>query len=33
MNRLMILSVSALMTVAMLAATYGSAFAEEIGGL
>jgi len=33
MSRLMILSVSAVMTVAMFAATWGSAFAEEIGGL
>lgn len=33
MNRLIVLSISAVMTVAMFAATYGSAFAEEIGGL
>lgn len=33
MHRLLILSVSALFTVAVFAATYGSAFAEEIGGL
>ncbi len=33
MNRLMILSVSALFTVAVFAATYGAAFAEAIGGV
>lgn len=33
MSRLMILSVSAVMTVAMFAATYGAALAEEIGGV
>ena len=33
MNRLMILSVSALFTVAVFVATYGSALAEEIGGV
>lgn len=33
MNRVMMLSVSVVMTVAMFAATWGAALAEEIGGV
>ena len=33
MSRFIALSLTAVMTVAMFAATYGAAFAEEIGGV